>query len=241
VKKTIFLGAIFTCLIGACFAVLAQENPQAGETDSTVPALVAFHEIIYPIWHSAYPQKDYAALRGYVPEIKTEAEKIYAAPLPGILRDKEARWKEGVAQFKKSVDDYAAAAAGSSDEALLDAAEVLHARYEMLVRITKPVLREVDDFHKVLYIVYHKDLPAKNYDRIRSAAGELVLKAEAITKATLPARLESRKSQYASAAAALYQAAKELDKAAGTGDAGMVEAAVEKVHARYQDLVSVFE
>ena len=64
----------------------------------------AFHEIIYPIWHTAYPEKDIAALKGFVPEINKLAGKIFEAKLPGILRDKEAAWQAGLAEFKKSID-----------------------------------------------------------------------------------------------------------------------------------------
>lgn len=240
-KKFNFVTALLILLLAACFLVAAPQSPQAQETDSTVPALDAFHEIIYPIWHMAYPQKDYAALRGYLPQIKSLAEKLYTAPLPGILRDKEANWKQGLAEFKKAVDDYAAAASGTDDEALLKAAEVLHARYEMLVRITRPVLKEMDEFHKVLYVVYHKDLPGKDYGKIRTATQELILKAEAITKATLPGRLEARKEQFFKAASELYEEAKALGETAKTKSGEAVAAAVEKVHAKYQDLVKVFE
>lgn len=62
-----------------------------------------------------------------------------------------------------------------------------------------------------------------------------------ITKATLPERLEARKDQFAMAAAELYEAAKALREAAKTKRGEAVEAAVEKVHAKYQNLISVFE
>jgi hypothetical protein len=234
-KKISSLTAILLLLLTAGFFVAAQE------TESTVPALLAFHDIIYPIWHTAYPEKDYAALRGYGPRIKSQAEEIYGASLPGILRDKEAKWKQGLAEFKKAVDDYASAASGSDDAALLDAAEVLHAKYEMLVRVTRPVLKEVDDFHKVLYVLYHKDLPNKDYDKIRASTEELMLKAETITKASLSGRLTARKDQFVAAAAELYEATKALREAAETQRGEAVDAAVEKVHQKYQNLVSLFE
>jgi hypothetical protein len=240
-KKFNSFIALLILVLAAGFLVAASQNPQAQETESTVPELDAFHEIIYPIWHTAYPQKDYAALRSYVPQIKSLAEKLYVAPLPGILRDKEAKWKQGLAELKKAVDDYAAAASGTDEEALLKAAEVLHARYEVLVRVTRPVLKEMDEFHKVLYVVYHRDLPGKDYEKIKAATQELILKAEAITKATLPGRLEARKAQFTKAASELYEEAKALGETTKMKSGEAVTAAVEKVHAKYQDLVKVFE
>src|SRR5512139_1105049 len=185
------------CFIALCALAVSLSAPAlaanpAQETESSVPELSAFHEVIYPIWHTAYPEKDYAALRKYALEVKSGAEKIYAAKLPGILHERQAKWDQGVAELRKTVDAYLAAAAGTNDEALLAAAETLHSRYEMLVRTIRPVLKEVDDFHKVLYVVYHKYLPEKEFVKIKEASGDLAARAEAITKASLPKRLESK-------------------------------------------------
>lgn len=240
-KKISRLATFLFLLLFAGFLVGAQENAPAQETESTVPELVAYHDIIYPIWHTAYPEKDYAALRSYAPEVKSKAEKIYNAELPGILREKEAKWRQGLAEFKKAVDDYVSAASGPNDEALLNAAEVLHAKYEIMIRIVRPVLKEVDDFHKVLYVVYHKYLPNKDYEKIKASTEELTLKAEAVTKATLPKRLEARAEKYNLAATELYEAAKALGETAKIKEGKAVEDAVETVHTKYQNLEKVFE
>jgi len=215
-------------------------SPSAQETDSSVPELAAFHDIIFPIWHTAYPQKDYAALRQFVPEVNSLAAKIFGAKLPGILRDKEPKWKEGLVQFRKSVEDYTAASAGNDDAALLLAAEVLHAKYEILNRIISPVLKEMDEFHKVLYVVYHKHLPENNFAQIKIVSGDLKAKAEAVATATLPKRLEAKSEPFKSAAAELVQAAAEFDSVCGTGDDAAIDAAVNKLHAKYQNLEKLF-
>lgn len=223
------------------FLLLAAAGLMAQETESTIPELGAFHEIIYPIWHTAYPEKDIAALKGFAPQINELAAKIYAAKLPGILREKEAKWQAGLAEFRKSVEAYNAAARGTDGQAVLDAAEKLHMRYEMLVRAVRPVLPEMDAFHKVLYVVYHKALPDKKWDDVRQAAPEMKARAEAIAKAQLPKRLEAKADAFRSAADGLVQAAGELVSLGAGGDGAAVEAAVQKIHARYQALEKVFE
>jgi hypothetical protein len=236
-------GVIFAIVALAVLAGFAQEKAAGAETQSSVPELEAFHEIIYPIWHTAYPEKDIAALKGFVPRINELAGKIYAAELPGILREKEGKWNAGIAEFKKSVDAYEAAAKGADDRALLDAAEALHMRYEMLVRAIRPVLPEMDAFHKVLYVVYHTDLPGKKWEDVRSASPDLRAKAEAIAKAQLPKRLEPKAAAFQEAAAALVDAASGLEKLSqgGGGDAESLDRAVVKVHTKYQDLEKIFE
>jgi hypothetical protein len=223
------------------FAALAVGGVRAQETESSVPELTVFHDIIYPIWHTAYPEKDIAALKSYVPKVNELAAKIYSAKLPGILREKERKWQAGVAEFRKSVEAYNMAAKGTDDKALLDAAEALHMRYEMLVRTIRPVLAEMDGFHKVLYVVYHTYLPGKNWDGIRNAAPEMKAKAEAVAKAQLPKRLEAKAESFKSAAAALVEAATELESLGTSGDPAALEKAVDRIHAKYQGLEKIFE
>jgi hypothetical protein len=236
-KKIAMNIGICICLLGV--PLMAQDI--AAETKSEVPELTAFHEVIYPIWHTAYPAKDTKALRDFLPQIDALAAKIYGARLPGILREKEAKWKEGLAQFKTSVDAYRKAAAGKDDPALLSAAEVMHAKYEALVRVLRPVLKEMDEFHQSLYVVNHKFLPEKSYDKIRGASGELVTKAEAITKAELPAAQKAKSDAFKKAAADLLAAARALDAAGKAHDHAGMEAGVAKVHAAYEALQALFE
>jgi hypothetical protein len=238
-KRITIVFSLLICLLGLSLFAKAQDTLK--ETKSEVPELTAFHEIIYPIWHTAYPEKDYAALRKYVADINKLAAPIYNAKLPGILRDKEAKWKEGVGLFKKAVDEYNAAASGKDDQALLKAAEALHSKYEALVRTINPILKEVDEFHQVLYVVNHQYAPNKEYDKIREAAPELVTKADAITKVALPKRLEAKTEAFQKAAAELLAAVKELEAASGAHDHDGMLSSVDKVHLKYQALEKIFE
>jgi hypothetical protein len=226
-------------MLGAA-GLFAQQQAAEREMESSIPELVAFHEVIYPIWHTAYPSKDGKALRGFADQVSTLAQKVYAAELPGILRDKAELWKQGVAEFRQAVDGYLAAAKGTDDQALLGAAEALHTKYERLVRTMAPLTAELDEFHKLLYIIYHKYLPDKKWAPIKSTAPELAGLAEPLAGAKLPKRLEARADKYNAAAAALIQAAKELAATCQGNDTAAIEAAVLKVHAKYQELEKVF-
>jgi len=180
-------------------------------------------------------------LKSLVPQVNELAGKVFAAKLPGILRDKQAKYDAGLAEFRKSVEAYNAAAKGTDDKALLDAAEVMHAKYEMLVRAIRPVLKEMDEFHKALYVVYHKDMPAKDWAAVRSAAPDLKAKADAVTQAKLPARLEAKAEAFAKASGELAKAAGVLAGLGAKADGAAVEQAVLKLHARYQELEKIFD
>lgn len=216
----------------------------SAEITWTVPELIKFHDVIYLIWHEAYPNKDISALKGYVPEIKTHIEQINSAKLPGIVREKENKWKEGLIDLNKSAEEYYSAAGGNDDKAMLDAAEKLHAKFEMMIRILKPVLKEIDEYHKILYIIYHKYFPDKNYTEISNVMDELILKAEAITKADeekLKKRLKEKFSNFQPVAKELYDNTAALKEVLKTNDSVQINNAVEKMHSSYQKLECVFD
>ena len=215
-----------------------------GQTQDTVwrvPELDEFHEVIYPIWHTAYPEKDYDALKKMVDEVNVKAKAIYSATLPGIQREKQLKWDEGIIQFQASVEDYTKYAQANDNDELLKAAENLHSKYEMLVRIIRPVLKEVDDFHKTLYVVYHDYLPNKNYKKISKTTDTLIKKAKAITTAKLPARLESKQDAFNLAAVELLTSTQDLKKRVKSNNKASIDAAVENMHTKYQNLETVFK
>ena len=145
--------------------------PTEEETRAEVPALFDFHDVIRTIWHDAWPNKDTKALRALLPDVEKGAKAVAGAELPGILRDRSKAWSAGVKELTALVDEYAAAAGGTDDQKLLDAAERLHSQYEKLVRVIRPALRELDAFHVVLYRLYHYDMKSDSLEAMRRTVG----------------------------------------------------------------------
>lgn len=231
-------------LLIALFAFIALNSVSYSQIQDTVwrvPELDAFHEVIYPIWHSAYPAKDYNALKKMVDEVNIQAKTLYSATLPGIQRDRQLKWDEGIMQFQKAVEDYNKYAASDDSVGLLNAAENLHSKYEMLVRIVRPVLKEMDEFHKTLYIVYHDYLPNKSYKKLSKVTDKLINQAKAITKAKLTPRLETKRDAFNIAAAELLTSTQDLKKRVKKNNKTSIDVAVENMHSKYQNLEAVFE
>lgn len=235
-NKRFFYFLLIT-LFAFSFNIIAQEEKCEDETNTNIPALIEFHEIIYPIWHTAYPSKDIEALKSYVEEVNQKAEKIYNVKLPGILHEKESKWEKGVEEFKEAVNKYNEAAQGSDEQALLDAAELLHAKYENLVRIIRPIVKELDEFHKVLYVIYHKYLPGQKWEEIRNECDKLKGRAQAVIDAKLPKRLESKTDEYKKLAEELFKSVNKLCEASDEE----IEEAVEEMHSKYESLQDLFE
>jgi hypothetical protein len=220
-------------------SLFSQTDSIKRETSTRIQAVEDFHDVIYPIWHSYYPAKDFKALREITPEVNAKAENIYAVKLPGILREKAEKWSSGVKEFKNSVNEYTEKSKGTDDKGLLKAAEKMHSKYEMLFRIISPTLKEADDFHKTLYMIYHKYLPEMDYKNIGNLTDELLDKAISITKAKLPQRLEGKSAQFKTATEDLLTSVKKLKAFTEKGDKININKAVEKMHSYYEKLDTV--
>jgi hypothetical protein len=228
-------------LLVTCLTLQSQEDPKSSETSWDVPELFSFHDVIYQIWHTAFPNKDINMLKGFKDDVNTGAEKIFEVKLSGILRDKEVKWKEGVEKLRYSVESYNRASEGDDDQAMLDAAEELHSDFEMLVRIIKPMSKEIDDYHQTLYMIYHYYYPEKDYIRLKEASSELYGKAGIIESSDIPRRALNKKDEYLSLVENLFTATEKFMVAMQNNDLGKIDELVEEVHTKYQQLEHLFD
>lgn len=224
--------------------VLAQDTTKLADKEikTEVPELTSFHTVIYKIWHNAWPKRDVSALAAVLPDVEKGAAKIEQAKLPGILREKKNLWEENVKKLTAIVAEYRDAVAKSDSQRVLDAAEKLHAQYEALVRVIRPVLKELDAFHQTLYMLYHYYMPAYDVEKIRSSVEELQRKMEDLNKATLPKRLEKRQSVFEEKRKELDEAVRNLAEITRVdGDEKAVKDAINLAHDKYQALQEVFD
>jgi hypothetical protein len=238
-KNKINLILILTLLLA--LPLFSQDDEHSSEVNSSVPELFEFHEVIYPIWHTAYPEKNYEMLKEMVTAVNSGAEKIYSVQLSGILRDKEEEWNKGVTKLRSSVENYIQAMEGNDEAEMLSAAEVLHSDYEMLVRIVKPVTKEVDEFHKVLYMIYHHYWPNKNMEEFGKAVDDLAIRADELANCVLPKWASDKAEPFAEQSQKLYDSTKNLKALKDSDtDNAQLEKAIEDVHDNYVALEGLF-
>jgi hypothetical protein len=228
---------IFTIVLAGLFGYT--QNPS--DAIARVPALDAFHEVIFKIWHEAWPNKNIAMLRQLLPEVESGIAKVASAQLPGILREKREAWEEGIKKLQTAGSEYKAAAEANDESRLLSAAEVLHSRFEGLMRAIRPALKELDDFHAVLYMLYHQYLPNYDLEKIRLSATELKQKMTALNGARLPERLKDKASEFQAARAKLSASVEALENSVRSDEKKLITDAVETMHSDYQDLNRIFE
>jgi hypothetical protein len=237
--KIFFIALIF--IFGINFKSIAQDSIQINsEIKSEVAELSKFHEVIYPIWHTAWPEKNIAMLVELLPQVEQLSAELIKAKLPGILRDKQSVWDKGIKELTEIVAEYKSAATPADSMKLLNAAEKLHSQYERLVRTIRPALKEIDLFHSELYMLYHYYLPEWNIEKIRTSAVELEARIELLNKAQLPKRLASKKEEFDSARQNLGSSVKELKEVVKSNDKDLISKKIEEMHAKYQELDHIF-
>lgn len=236
-KKYLFIIIVIAFMLPT-FAQQEKNN----EVNSEVKELTEFHDVIYQIWHTGWPQKDIKLLVSLTPDVEKGYDKIRKVELPGILRDKKSKWDDGLKKLKINVEMYKGAAAKKDSVGILNAAEKLHSQYEALVRIVKPVLKEVDAFHQELYMLYHYNMPKYDYMKVQKSAVVLKAKMKDLMKAQLSERMNAKKDSFEKCKTELNTAVDKLNEVMVKGDdKNAINAAVDAVHSKYQELEKVFD
>lgn len=235
---------ILSVLLAFAFppSLLAQEEHRS-ETKAQVPSLDAFHTVIYRLWHDAWPKKDTDALSAMLPEIEKGVADISRAPLPGILQEKKPSWETNVKKLQEIAGEYRAAVEAKDSEKLLGAAEKLHGQYEALVRIVRPVMKELMEFHAELYMLFHYYMPEYKLEQLRTSAAVLKEKMGPLNKAALPARFKAKQDDFQAAREKLSASVDELNEILKNpaNDQGKTNAAIHAVHGDYQALERLFD
>jgi hypothetical protein len=232
--RSVILGVLF------CGYSLIAYAQKPADAVAEVPELDSFHEVIFKIWHEAWPKKDASMLRKLLPEVETGISQVAAAKLPGILREKKAAWEEEVIKLQNAGLEYKAAVSGKDDARILSAAEKLHSQFETLMRLTRPALKELEDFHSVLYMIYHHYLPANDIEKIRASVPELKQTMAALNAAKMPERLKEKESEFQKSRGTLAKSVDALISRIQSNDEKSIKAAISEMHTNYQSLAACF-
>ena len=211
------------------------------ELSASVPELGDLHEVVYPLWHTAYPGKDYAMIKELIPQARELTDKLDKAKLPGILRDKQAAWDQGKLELQHSLQALDTAAKANNEEEMLKQTELFHANYEKLVRTIRPLTKELDAFHQELYKLYHYYGPQYDLAQIQATAAAMGPKVEALKTSKLPKRLAEKQKDFDAAVIELEGSVKGLVETAKTDNKEKVTAAIETVHSGYVKIEHMFD
>jgi len=242
------IGPIFAIPALLAFLACAQEPESepvpevpAEELTSTVAELEAVHEVMAPMWHDAFPAKDFESIRTAVTQFEPLLRDLDSAVLPGILQDKQAPWDEGKTRLLDSFRELDSAASTGDEAGMLASAEAFHMSYEALVRIIRPVVPELDTFHQHLYGLYHYYGPGYDLEKIRRAADAMAADVPPLFAAELPSRVEGRQADFQARVEELGNEVATLLLLLEAPNREEVEAAIEAVHAAYEAVDAIFD
>jgi hypothetical protein len=242
-KIVILISTLFIVSIFSSILAQTQTSPQqaAEMSKPRLEGLKEFHDVVYPVWHSAYPDKDYQLIKDAVPEFKAKMEVINKAELPGFFREKNEDFEKKRETLSKAILDLEEKSKGNDNEALLKATENLHTAYEQLARVFAPRTKELESFHLVLYPLWHEALPNKDFKTIIACAPTLQDKLDTLMKVELSERFKEIAPQFIEKRKALKSSVDELVKACNKKDNKKIEEKLSKMHTAYQNLDGVFE
>jgi hypothetical protein len=241
----ILAGVVMMTLVGAVGTHAAEPVKGAApdscldETSSEVPALSAFHEVIYPLWHEAWPNKNYAMMKELLPEAQRHVTALQTVTLPGILRDKSDAWGSGIKVLATTLKQYETAAAKNDEPGLLNAVESLHSIYEDLVRVVRPPMKELEAYHVELYKIYHHALPDKNWDDLTVGAALMAERCKELLAAPVPKRFADQEKSLHQELSLLSWRTKILNEACAAKNWFDAPEAVENVHTQYQKIAEM--
>jgi hypothetical protein len=249
-RENLFIVFLGMACIFLLFSCQQEESVQADEVkpemsveelQADVPALHDLHGVVYPLWHDAYPEKDYGLIKELLPEADSLTQKLDEAELPGILRDIGPDWDLGKDNLKKSLQALHRAVEEDNQDDMLTQVEAFHSAFEKLIRLIRPVVPELEAFHQEMYKLYHYYMPNYELPNIRLAVTAMQQKLLPLTEVQLPKRLAEKQGQFDAAVQELGTHLFNLSEVVRQEEKDLIKDAVEKVHTAYQKTEAVFD
>jgi hypothetical protein len=223
-------------------AVEKSDSLAPDTTDQLAKALDDFHQILAPLWHEAYPKKDFKSIREKAPLFQEKLFVLLRVKPPTNLE------KEKLESYLKNRQDLAfyvsqvnVAAEDTVDTTLASAFEQMHKAYEELVKVFTVEIEALDSFHETLYYIWHKALPAKDYDAIKKTVPVLKAQVDSVMNASLPYACKEMKEEFEKKKTALKDAVYQLALVCQKGTNQQIEEGLNLMHEKFMELNSVLK
>lgn len=211
------------------------------ELTASVPELEKLHEVVFPLWHKAFPEKDYVLIKELLPQVESLFSELSKAELPGILRDDQEAWNRGIESLSSDVNNLKEAVEADNQEKMLRQVEAFHTAYERLVRIVRPLVPELEAFHMELYKLYHYYAPEYDIEKIKTAVKAMKERMVPLKEVNLPERLAGKQEEFEKSVEGLEKTLNDLTETIKQDVKESILESVEKVHTAYQKVESIFD
>ena len=171
-------------------------------------AFGAFHEVMAPTWHSAYPAKDLDALVAAGPKFDSLFKGI--ADIQPTMKSvaRKAAFLNHREKFAQLVKDFAGAAKAGLKDSCYVLMPSVHEEFENTAHMLSPFsYPELEGAIMTAGIIVEQHIPNKNMDGIIGSTETLVTKVTALNESTIPAEVKGQQEAMVKELARVYKLA----------------------------------
>ena len=193
-KSFIFIAIAFALILSTSALAQVSNCPADRAADKGFDPFGEFHHIMAPVWHEAWPAKDYDAMIAAGPQFETAFEKIAAMKPEFKSERRKLKFSQLREEFASLVDKFAEAARRNDKETVYELMPDLHDSFEMTASSLLPVhYPEFEGVIITLNLIRESHLPANNIDGITGSTETLVTKMSVLNEETIPQELSDVK------------------------------------------------
>jgi hypothetical protein len=172
----------------------------ASAADSTMKvaqdAFDAFHVVMHPAWHEAYPSKDYAALLATGPGFAETYVPIAKLEPPIKNRTRLARFKGYRQEMGIFVTQYADACRKNDSAMAYEILPKMHEAFEKAMESLKPgESKLIDGLMVTADVILDFHVPAENWEGMLGSTETIFTKLDHVSDSTFPPELLSSKTE----------------------------------------------
>lgn len=247
---------LFAILLIAMFSISISTSIAKKDTKKTkecnddvevqIKELTDFEETMHTIWHDGWTNKDMKLLSENYPKAEQFVNSLSKVQLPKEMQNRSEKWEKGLKNFTTYLAAYKKAIDEKNLNSLLEAVEKFHSTYEAMVGLTKPYVKEVEEFHKYMAKLYHKDFPNFNLDEMKADIKEMENVLASFKQVKLPKKYQPKKNEFKKALKELEQSVIDLKKYVNSTknlqkDDKSLKDKVELLHTNFHTIAEIFD
>jgi hypothetical protein len=230
---------LFAGLLVGCEQEKTEET--SAEPSREVPEMDAFVEAFKMIWTAAN-NNDYQTVRDSAGVLQAAGEKLTQATLPEFHQDLANEFATAQENLTGAMTAFNAAVEGDDDAVIDQAIDDMRIQVITMFTLLSPDIAEIEAFHEILAPLWHEALPNNEYDTIRESIPQLMQKADALTKVTLPEKYAFLQDEFLEKSNALVNSIEELAEVCLEDSLeSHIDDRMETMHDAYHDLVECLD
>lgn len=249
-KQLLSIAILVTFIANLQIAVADKKSHNCGDKEKKgvvkVKMLDDFADTMHELWHEGWVNKDYAMIKNLYPKADEFITKMENSDVPAGLEDRKDKWGRGVKALRIAANNLKIALEENNEKQILDEVEKFHQIFEIMVSLTKPYVKEVEEFHKSMAKMYHRNYPDFNLEEMRNDIKQMYQVLDKLEKVKLPEYYSQKTKEFKKVVKELRNSVKDLEKymnknANLSKDDKNLKDKVEKLHTDFHTLAELFD